>query len=67
MEKVVPAITYETFFKNLKCKGVREDKLVISTTKLMADVINNKYQDKVRAAIMNVTNGEIIDYEWEEV
>lgn len=65
MEEVVPAISFETFFKNLKHKGINEDKLVLYTSGLIANTIDGRYKEKVCGAIAKASNGEIIGYEWD--
>lgn len=65
MEQLVPAISFETFFKNLKHKRINEDKLVLSASGLIANAIDGRYKDKLDGAIAKASNGEIIGYEWE--
>ena len=66
LEKVVPPITFETFFKTLKQKGVRENLLVLSTASIMADVIENKYRGLVEKALMKACDYKLDGFIWEE-
>ena len=66
LEKTLSPITFETFFRPLKHTGVLNNRLVLDTESLMADVIETKYRDKVEEALMKACDGELDGYMWED-
>lgn len=64
---VIAPITYSTFFQGqLSHKGIREDRLILSADSFMAEVIENRHRNEVRAALKKASKGQLLNYEWEE-
>ena len=65
LEEVIKPITYATFFDNqLKAEGRNGDRLLLSADDFMAQVIDEKYRDKVVTALKNASNGQMTDIAW---
>jgi predicted phage replisome organizer len=65
LSQEIAPITYATFFDNqLKVEGVDRDRLLLSSESFMAQVIDEKYRDKVLAALREASNGQITDIRW---
>ena len=66
VKKTVSIITYETFFENIYCKGLKGNKMLLSTSSnLFKDSINNNYSDKLVKAITTISEGQLVGYVWE--
>ena len=66
LEGLVPPITFETFFKQLKHNGVLNNCLVLDAEPIMQSVIEEKYRGKVEDALMKACDWELDGYMWEE-
>jgi predicted phage replisome organizer len=65
LEETITPITYATFFdKQLKLEGVEKDRLLLSANSFMAQVIDEKYRDKVITALKIASNGQITNIGW---
>lgn len=65
LEGTITPITYATFFdKQLKFEGVVKDILLLSANSFMAQVIDEKYRDKVITALKIASNGQITNISW---
>lgn len=65
VECAISPISFITFVEPMICKGVKGDRLIFSLPSMMADVIDQKFRDVFKAAIVNASNGELTDYVWE--
>jgi predicted phage replisome organizer len=66
IEEQVSPITFETFFRSLKHKGILGNRLVLVAQPFMRDIILEKYADKVEIALLKASERKLIDVVWEE-
>ena len=66
IEDKVPAITFETFFRTLKHKGISGNRLVLVALPFIKDVIVEKYIDTLLIALQKASDRKLIEVIWEE-
>ena len=66
IEDKVPAITFETFFRSLKHKGVSGNRMVLVALPFIRDVIVEKYIDTLLIALQKASDRKLIEVIWEE-
>lgn len=65
LAQIVPAIMFQTFFAGIKHNGERDGKLVlIASSEITKNAIEERYHLKIIEAIVNSCNGEIDGYIW---
>lgn len=66
LSETLPDITIETFFKNIKVGGFVGATVLLNTTELIAEAVDDRYKVQFENAIQKASNGEFIYYSWGE-
>ena len=66
IEDKVSVITFETFFRSLKHKGVSGNRMVLVALPFIRDVIVEKYIDTLLIALQKASDRKLIEVIWEE-
>ena len=67
LKKLVSYVTYQTFFETLKLKGIRGNKIALSSaSNLTANTIDSNFKEKLNTAITTASEGQLVGYVWEE-
>ena len=65
IEDKVPDITYETYFRNLKCRGIKGKRIVLEALPFVRDVIVENHTDLLMETIQTASDGKLIGVAWE--
>ena len=65
IEEKVPDITFETYFRNLKCRGIKGKRIVLETLPFVRDVIVENHTDLLIETIQKASDGKLIGVAWE--